>query len=184
MQKLPCFNLELQIAWKIESWASSIKKEKKRNELWLCVSFLGFVTVFVLQSYFIFFVFFVCRAVVTVVIAVEFGFEDMSALNLSWHSKSLNSQVALRCGAYPTCSHQTNALTFRGSESMGHSLKFPFGNSSAKTRLRNHIRPPLRVRSSLHYRVLFSCQSIRENLRWSFVYAVGRLCGLSKTGPW
>ncbi|KAG6748636.1 hypothetical protein POTOM_048565 [Populus tomentosa] len=69
----------------------------------------------------------------------------MSALNLSWHSKSLDSQVALRCGAYPTCSHQTNALAFRGSESMGHSLKFPFGNSSAKTRLRNHIRPPLRV---------------------------------------
>lgn len=84
-------------------------------------------------------------AVVTVVIAVEFGFGEMSALNLSWHSKSLDSQVALRCGAYPTCSHQTNALAFRGSESMGHSLKFPFGNSSAKTRLRNHIRPPLRV---------------------------------------
>jgi hypothetical protein len=128
--------------------------------------FLGFITVFVLQSYFIFFFFFfVCRAVVTVVIAVEFGFGEMSALNLSWHSKSLDSQVALRCGAYPTCSHQTNALAFRGSETMGHSLKFPFGNSSAKTRLRNHIRPPLRVRSSLHYRVLFSCQSIRENLR-------------------
>jgi len=31
MRRLPCFNLEFQIAWKIESWASSIKKEKKKE---------------------------------------------------------------------------------------------------------------------------------------------------------
>ncbi|CAK7348922.1 unnamed protein product [Dovyalis caffra] len=79
------------------------------------------------------------------VVTVEFGFGEMSALNLSWHSKSLDSQTVLRCVIYPTCSPHTNALAFRGSESMGHSLKIPFGNTSAKTGLRNHIRPPLRV---------------------------------------
>ncbi|KAJ6390143.1 hypothetical protein OIU77_024373 [Salix suchowensis] len=69
----------------------------------------------------------------------------MNALNLGWHCKSLDSQTTLRCGTYPTCSHQTNALAFKGSESMGHALKIPFGNTSARRRLRNHIHPPLRV---------------------------------------
>ncbi|KAG5252105.1 15-cis-phytoene desaturase/chromoplastic [Salix suchowensis] len=44
----------------------------------------------------------------------------MNALNLGSHCKSLDSQTTLRCGTYPTCSHQTNALAFKGSESMGH----------------------------------------------------------------
>jgi hypothetical protein len=95
---------------------------------------------------------FVCRAVVT----VEFGFGEMSTLNLGWHCKSFGSQTALRCGAYPAFSHQANALAFRGSESMGHALKIPFGNKSGRRRLMNHIHPPLRVRSFLHYRVLCS----------------------------
>ncbi|KAL9397644.1 hypothetical protein Peur_011897 [Populus x canadensis] len=81
------------------------------------------------------------RAVVT----VEFGFGEMSALNLGWHCKSFDSQTVLRCGAYPAFSHQANALAFRGSESMGHALKIPFGNTSARRRLMNDIHPSLRV---------------------------------------
>ncbi|KAI9400370.1 hypothetical protein POPTR_002G235200v4 [Populus trichocarpa] len=69
----------------------------------------------------------------------------MSTLNLGWHYKSFDPQTALRCGAYPAFSHQANALAFRGSESMGHALKIPFGNTSARRRLMNHIHPPLRV---------------------------------------
>lgn len=80
--------------------------------------------------------------------SLGFGFGEMSmygsvsALNLSWHSNTLgvrNSQTALRCG-YPSCSRQTNALAFRGSESMGSNLKSPFGNDT-KTRTRNYICP-------------------------------------------
>ncbi|KAG6785285.1 hypothetical protein POTOM_011015 [Populus tomentosa] len=51
------------------------------------------------------------------VVTVEFGFGEMSALNLGWHC----------------------------SESMGHALKILFGNTSARRRLMNHIHPPLRV---------------------------------------
>lgn len=99
-----------------------------------------------------FFCMFVClQGCFKVAIAVEFGLGEMNALNLGWHCKSVDSQTTLRCGTYPTCSHQTNALAFKGSESMGHALKIPFGNTSARRRLRNHIHPPLRVRSFLHY---------------------------------
>ncbi|KAF9688333.1 hypothetical protein SADUNF_Sadunf02G0186600 [Salix dunnii] len=86
-----------------------------------------------------------CLAVITVAIAVEFGLGEMNSLNLGWHCKSLDSQTTLRCGTYPTCSNQTNAIAFKGSESMGHALKIPFGNTSARRRQRNHIHPPLRV---------------------------------------
>jgi len=116
--------------------------------------FLTFLNLLLLLSHHLFssFFLFVCRVVVT----VEFGFGEMSALNLGWHCKSFDSQTVLRCGAYPAFSHQANALAFRGSELMGHALKIPFENTSARRRLMNHIHPSLQVRSFLHYRVLCS----------------------------
>jgi hypothetical protein len=130
------------------------RKKRKGKNMDYGFHFLTFLNLLLLLSHHLFssFFMFVCRAVVT----VEFGFGEMSTLNLGWHCKSFGSQTALRCGAYPAFSHQANALAFRGSESMGHALKIPFGNKSGRRRLMNHIHPPLRVRSFLHYRVLCS----------------------------
>ncbi|KAJ8755183.1 hypothetical protein K2173_018981 [Erythroxylum novogranatense] len=67
---------------------------------------------------------------------------NVSALNLSWHSIVLgvrNSQGTSGC-RYPNCSVPNDALAFSSSESLGHSLRIPFGNAT-RARPRTDIRP-------------------------------------------